>query len=64
MVENLNDKSPALEKQKVPDQEKGAEELNKIFSNLLPWTLESTDAAILTENTIQDRDKIEIKRIH
>ena len=37
----------------------GAEELNKIFSDLLPWTIESTDAALLTENTIQYRDEIE-----
>ncbi len=58
-MENLNDKSLALEKQKGLDQEKGAEELNEIFSDLLPWTIESTDAAILTENTIQNRDEIE-----
>ena len=56
---NLNNKSLALEKQKVQDQKEGAEELNKIFSDLLPWTIESTDAAILSENTIQNRDEIE-----
>ena len=58
-MKNLNDKSPALEKQKVPDQEKGAEELNEIFSNLLPWTLESTSAAILQEDIIRNREDIE-----
>ena len=56
---NPNDKSPALEKQKVQPQEDGAEKLNKIFSELLPWTLESTDTAILRENTIQNRYGIE-----
>lgn len=59
MAEDLNDKSLTLEKQKVLDQEKGAEELNEIFSDILPWTIESTDAAILTQNTIQNRDDIE-----
>ena len=59
-MENLNDKSLALEKQRGLDQEKGAEELNEIFSDLLPWTIGSIDAAsILTENTIQNRDEIE-----
>ncbi len=55
---NLNNKSLALEKQKVQDRKEGAEELNKIFSDLLPWTIESKDADILAENTIQDWDGI------
>ena len=49
---------PTDEQQKVL-QEDGAKELNEIFSDLLPWTMESTSAAILTENTIQDRGRIE-----
>ena len=54
-----NDESLALEEKKVLDQEKGAEELNEIFSDLLPWTLESTDTSLLKDNTIQDRDNVE-----
>ena len=56
---NLNNKSLALEKQKVQDQKEGAEELNEIFSDLLPWTIESTDDDILKENTIKNRNAIE-----
>ena len=49
-----------LEKQKVLDQEKGAEELNEIFSDLLPWTIESkNDATLLKESTIQSRGDVE-----
>ena len=48
-MENLNDKSLALEKQKGLDQEKGAEELNEIFSDLLPWTIESKNDAITAQ---------------
>ena len=55
-----NDKSLTLEKQKVLDQEKGAEELNKIFSDLLPWALKpKDDATLLRENTIQNRKGVE-----
>ena len=54
-----NDESLALEKKKVLDQEKGAEELNEIFSDLLPWTLESIDTSLLKDNTVQDRDNVE-----
>ena len=49
----------ALEKQKAADQEEGAQELNAIFSDLLPWTIESTDADTLLKNTMQDRADIE-----
>ena len=49
----------ALERQKVADQEEGAQELNAIFSDLLPWTIESTDADTLLKNTMQDRGDIE-----
>ena len=54
-----SDESLVLEKQKVLDQEKGAGELNEIFSDLLPWTLESTDEALLKDNTIQNRNDVE-----
>ena len=54
-----SDESLALEKKKVLDQEKGAEELNEIFSDLLPWTLESIDTSLLKDNTVQDRDNVE-----
>ena len=49
----------ALEKQKVPDQEDGARELNAIFSDLLPWTIASTDADTLRENVMRGRGDIE-----
>ncbi len=49
----------ALERQKVADQEDGARELNAIFSDLLPWTIESTDADTLRENVMRDRGDIE-----
>ena len=49
----------ALERQKVADQEDGARELNTIFSDLLPWTIASTDVDTLRENTLQDRGGIE-----
>ena len=52
-------KSLALERQKVADQEDGARELNAIFSDLLPWTIESTDADTLCENVMRDRGDIE-----
>ena len=55
-MENMDAKLLDLEKQKVLDQEKGAEELNEIFSDLLPWTIESkNDATLLKESTIQSR---------
>ncbi len=41
------------ENQKVLE---GAKKLNAIFSDLVPWTLESTDAALLTENTMNRED--------
>ena len=57
---NLNDKSLALKKPKVLSQEEGAKELEKIFSELLPWAIETKDdATLLRENTIQNRDDIE-----
>ncbi len=49
----------ALEKQKVPDQEDGARELNAIFSDLLPWTIASTDTDTLRENVMRGRGDIE-----
>ena len=49
----------ALERQKAADQEEGAQELNAIFSDLLPWTIESTDADTLLKNTMRDRGDIE-----
>ena len=49
----------ALEKQKAADQEEGAQELNAIFSDLLPWTIESTDTYTLLKNTMRDRGDIE-----
>ena len=49
----------ALERQKVADQEDGARELNAIFSDLLPWTIASTDVDTLRENTLRDRGDIE-----
>ena len=49
----------ALEKQKVPDQEDGARELNAIFSDLLPWTIASTDVDTLRENVMRGRGDIE-----
>ena len=49
------DESLALEEQKVLE---GTEKLNEIFSDLLPWTLESTDTALLRENTIQDQEDV------
>ena len=52
---NKKDESLALEEQKVLE---GAEKLNEIFSDLLPWTLESTDTALLRENTIQDQEDV------
>ena len=51
--------SLALEKQKVADQEDGARELNAIFSDLLPWTIESTDFDTLRENVMRNRGDIE-----
>ena len=51
--------SSALERQKVADQEEGARELNAIFSDLLPWTIESTDADTLRENVMRNRGDIE-----
>ena len=39
-------------------QKKGAKKLNKIFSDLLPWTLKSTPATILKKNTIRKQKKI------
>ena len=60
-VENPNDKSIALERPKVLSQEEGAKELEEIFSDLLPWAIESEDDGILLkENTIQNRDDIEL----
>ena len=53
MMADQNDKSLPLEQQKVQDQ--GAEKLNEIFSDLLPWTIESTDADLLTENTMNQK---------
>ena len=42
-------------------QEEGAKELEEIFSDLLPWAIESEDDGILLkENTIQNRDDIEL----
>ena len=58
-VADRNDELLALEEQKVLDQEEGAEVLNEIFSDLLPWTLESTDTSLLKDNTVQDRDNVE-----
>lgn len=49
----------ALERPKVADQEEGAQELNAIFSDLLPWTIEATDADTLRKNTMQDSGDIE-----
>lgn len=58
----------ALEKQKLvgtlqavaeKKQEEGAQKLNAIFSDLLPWTIASTDVDTLRENTLQDRGDIE-----
>ena len=49
----------ALERPKVADLEEGAQELNAIFSDLLPWTIESTDADTLLKNTMRDRGDIE-----
>lgn len=40
-------------------QEDGANELNEIFSDLLPWTIKAEDADILTENTIRNQKEIE-----
>ena len=58
---NLNDKSLSLERPKVLSQEEGAKELEEIFSDLLPWAIESEDDGILLkENTIQNRDDIEL----
>ncbi len=51
--------SLALEKQKVADQEDGARELNAIFSDLLPWTIKSTDVDTLRENVMRNRGDIE-----
>ena len=51
--------SLALEKQKVADQEDGARALNAIFSDLLPWTIESTDFDTLRENVMRNRGDIE-----
>ena len=52
-MENLNDKSLAPERPKVLSQEEGAKELEEIFSDLLPWAIESTDdATLLKENII------------
>ena len=48
-----------LEKQKLADQAEGTQELNAIFSDLLPWMIEATDIATLKENTIQNREDIE-----
>ena len=47
------------EKHKRVLQKDGANELNEIFSDLLPWTIKSTDAGILTENTIRNQKEIE-----
>ena len=65
-MENLKDKSTVASEDRTEKnpratltQEGGAKELNEIFSDLLPWTMESTSVAILKENTIQDRGKIE-----
>lgn len=59
MADRNDESLVALEEQKVLDQEKGAEELNEIFSDLLPWTLDSTDAALIKDNTIQNRNDVE-----
>ncbi len=53
-----NNKSLVSEDKKVLDQEKGAKELDEIFSDLLPWTLEAEDTALLKDNTM-DRDDVE-----
>ncbi|MYB58413.1 MAG: ATP-binding protein [Gemmatimonadetes bacterium] len=56
---NLKDKSLAFDRSEVLTQEEGAKELEEIFSDLLPWAVESKDdAALLRENTIQNRDEI------
>ena len=59
----------ALEKQKLvgtlqqavaeKKQEEGAQELNAIFSDLLPWTIASTDVDTLRENVMRGRGDIE-----
>ena len=59
-MKNMDAKLLDPERQKVQDQKKGAKELNEIFSDLLPWTIESTDVATLSENTIQNWEEIEI----
>ncbi len=58
---NLKDKSSDSEEPKVLTQEEGAKELEEIFSDLLPWAIESEDDGILLkENTIQNRDDIDL----
>lgn len=60
-METPNDKSLALERPQVLTQEEGAKELEEIFSDLLPWAIESEDDGILLkENTIQNRGDIEL----
>ncbi len=58
---NLKDKSSAPERPQVLTQEEGAKELEEIFSDLLPWVIESEDDGILLkENTIRNRDDIKL----
>ena len=52
-------KSKIMRLEQDQEQKQGAQELNAIFSDLLPWTIESTDVSILSENTIQNREDIE-----
>ena len=56
---NLNDKPGTSERLEVLTQEEGAKKLEEIFSDLLPWAIESKDdATLLRENTIQNRNDI------
>ena len=59
MVADLDDKRDTPDRSEGLTQEEGAKELEEIFSDLLPWVIESEDDSILLkENTIQNRDDI------
>ena len=50
----------SLELQKNNDQIAGSKELNEIFENVLPWSIESKSSKeLLAQNTIQNKEEIE-----
>ncbi len=53
------DDTLASDRQNIQHIKEGAEELNEIFSALLPWTIDSEHMDLLAEDTIQNCDHID-----